>query len=178
MRRYLTERLRDHGGNRAPVFYTTHTPSRPGRQGWQRRGLGRQRPVVLRRRVPRGVNAALVVGVVVAVGQKGGGARRLAELLAGVWSTMIEAGRYRAGWTRLSAGRRKRRAATLAVETRMGSRGRGASSGAADDGDGRGPDDRSVDATLSRFGGGMGSLLPHPVNCRGPVDGNGSDRGE
>ena len=91
---------------------------------------------------------------------------------------MIEAGRYRAGWTRLSAGRRKRRAATLAVKTRMGSRGRGASSGAADDGDGRGPDDRSVDATLSRFGGGMGSLLPHPVNCRGPVDGNGSDRGE
>ena len=113
-----------------------------------------------------------------AVGEKGGGARRLAELLAGVWSTMIEAGRYRAGWTRLSAGRRKRRAAASAAGTGMGSLGHGASSSAAGDGDGQGLDDRSVDATLLRFGGGMGSLLPHPVNCRGPVDGNGSDRGE
>ncbi len=75
-------------------------------------------------------------------------------------------------------GGRKRRAAASAVGTGMGSRGRGASSGAADDGDGRGPDDRSEDATLSRFGGGRGSLLPPPVNCCGPVDGNGSDRGD
>jgi hypothetical protein len=106
----------------------------------------------------------------VAVGQKGGGARRLAELLAGVWSTMIEAGRYRAGWTRLSAGRRKRRAAALAAGTAtgMGSLGHGASLGAAGYGDGRGPDDRSVDATLSCFGGGGGSLLPPPVNFCDP----------
>ena len=60
----------------------------------------------------------------------------------------------------------------------MGSQGRGATLGAADDCDGRGPDYRLVDATLSRFGGGRGSLLPPPVNCRGPVDGDGSDRGD
>jgi hypothetical protein len=76
----------------------------------------------------------------------------------------------------LVPGERKRRAVALAVGTGMGSRGQGASSGAADDGDGRGPDDRSVDATLSHFGGGRGSLLPPPVNCCGPVDGNGSVR--
>ncbi len=73
---------------------------------------------------------------------------------------------------------RKSRAAASAVGTGMGSWGRGASSGGADDGDGRGPDDRSVDATLSRFAGGMGSLLPPPFNCRGPVDGNGSGHGD
>jgi hypothetical protein len=75
-------------------------------------------------------------------------------------------------------GRRKRRAAASAVGTGMGSRGQGASLGAADDGDGQGPDDRLVDATLSRFGGGRGSLLLPPVNCCGPVDGNGSDHGD
>jgi hypothetical protein len=81
---------------------------------------------------------------------------------------MIEAGRYRAGWTRLSVGRRKRRAAASAAGTGMGSLGHGASSGAAGYGDGRGPDDRSVDATLLCFGGGGGSLLPPPVNCHDP----------
>ena len=75
-------------------------------------------------------------------------------------------------------GGRKRRAVALAVGTGMESRGRGASSGAADNGHGRGPDDRSEDATLSRFGGGRGSLLPPPVNCRRPVDGNGLDCGD
>ena len=79
---------------------------------------------------------------------------------------------------RFSAGGRKRRAAALAAETGMGSRGRGASSGAADNGDNREPDYRSVDATLSRFGGGRGSLLPPYVNCHGPVDDDGSDRGD
>ena len=103
-------------------------------------------------------------------------ARRLVGLLAGVRSTMINAGRYRAGWTRHSAGRRTRRAAALAAGTRMRSRGRGASSGAAGDGDGQGTDDHSVDATLSHFRGGGGSFLLPPVNCCGCVDGNGSDR--
>ena len=97
-----------------------------------------------------------------------GGARRLTELLAGVWSTMIKAGRYRAGWTRLSVGRRKRRVAALVAGTGMGSLGHGASSGVASYGHGRGPDDRLVDATLLCFGGGRGSLLPPPVNCRDP----------
>ena len=69
---------------------------------------------------------------------------------------MIKAGRYRAVWTRLSAGRRKRRAAASAAETGMGSLGHGASSGAAGYGDGRGPDNRSVDSTLLCFGGGGG----------------------
>jgi len=47
---------------------------RPGRRGRQRCGLGGPRPdVVLRRRVLRGFDAALVVGVVVAVGGRGEG---------------------------------------------------------------------------------------------------------
>jgi hypothetical protein len=78
---------------------------------------------------------------------------------------------------RLRAGGRKRRVAASAAGTGMGSRGRGASTGVADNGGGRGPDYRSVNATLSRFGGGRGSLLLPPVNCRGPVDGDGLDRG-
>jgi hypothetical protein len=75
-------------------------------------------------------------------------------------------------------GGRKRRVAASAVGTGIRPRGGGASSGVADDGDGRGPDDRSEDATLLHFGGDRGSLLPPPVNCCGPVDGNGSDRGD
>jgi hypothetical protein len=90
---------------------------------------------------------------------------------------MIEAGRYRVGWMRLTVGGRMRRVAASAAGTGMGSRGRGVRSGAADDGDGRAPDYRSVDATLSRFGGGRGSLLLPPINCCGPVDGDGSERG-
>ena len=178
MGRYLTERLHDPGSDRALVFCTPHTPSRPGRRGRQRRGLSRPQPVVLRQQVPRGVNAALVVGVVVAVKGEGGWQGE-ARGTPGGGEEYDDRGR-KIGWggRGLVRGGRKRRAAALAAGTGMGSRGRGASSGAADDGDGRGPDDRSVDATLSRFGGGMGSLLPHPVNCRGPVDGNGSDRGE
>ena len=86
---------------------------------------------------------------------------------------MIEAGRYRVGWTRLSTGRRKRRAAALAAGTGMGSLGWGVGLGVVGNGDGRGPD-----ATLSRFGGGGGSFLLPPVNCCEPVDGDGSDRGD
>jgi hypothetical protein len=48
-------------------------------------------------------------------------ARRLAEFLAGVRWTKIEAGRYKkAGWTRLSAGGRKRRATSSVVKTQTG----------------------------------------------------------
>jgi hypothetical protein len=58
--------------------------------------------------VARGVDALLVVGVVVAVGgRRGVGAGRLAEFLAGKRRTSIEAGRYKAGWTRLSTGGRR-----------------------------------------------------------------------
>jgi hypothetical protein len=79
---------------------------------------------------------------------------------------------------RLSAGGRKRRAAAPVAGTGIGSRGWGASPGATDNGDGWGPDYRLVDATLSHFGGGRGSLLPPPVNCPGPVDRDGSDLGD
>ena len=79
---------------------------------------------------------------------------------------------------RLSAGARKRRAAALAAGTGMGSRGRGASLGVSDNGDGGGPVYCLVDATLLRFGGGRGSLLPPLINCCGPVDGDGSDHGD
>ena len=40
-------------------------------------------------------------------GGDGGGTGRLAEFLAGVRRTSIETGRYKAGWTRLSAGGRR-----------------------------------------------------------------------
>ena len=71
---------------------------------------------------------------------------------------MIEIRRYRVGrtWTRLSAGWRKRRVAVSAAGTGTGSRGRGARSGAAGDSDGWGLDDRLVDSTPKRFGGGGG----------------------
>ena len=80
--------------------------------------------------------------------REGGAARRLAGFLAGVRRTKIEAGRYKAGWMRLSAGGRKRGA------------GEGVSSGVAGDGDGRGPDDRWADAPPSRFRGGVSLLAP------------------
>ena len=77
----MTKRLRDPGSDRALVFCPTHTPSRAWR-GRQQRRLSRLQPVVFRQRVPHGVNAALVVGVIVAIGGRGGAAMRLAELLA------------------------------------------------------------------------------------------------
>ena len=66
------------------------------------------------------------------------------------------------GWTRLSAGGRKRRVAVLVAGTGMGSQGWGASSSTAGDGDGRGPDNQLVDATLSRFGGAGGLFFRPP----------------
>ncbi len=59
--------------------------------------------------------------------REGGAARRLAEFLAGVRRTKIKDRRYKAGWTRLSMGGRKRRVAALVVgtRTRMGTRGGG-----------------------------------------------------
>ena len=58
----------------------------------------------------------------------------------------------------------------------LGGTGRGGR-GVAGDGDGRGPNDRLVDMpVLFRRGG--GSLLPPVVDRCGPVDGNGSDRGD
>ncbi len=112
MRRYLTEHLCDPGSDRVQC---SAPPPRCGQWGQQRRGLGGPRPVVLRRRVHHGVDTVPVVGVIVSVRgrQRGGGAGRLAEFLAGVRRTRIEAGRYKAGWrgTRLSTGGRKGRAA-------------------------------------------------------------------
>ena len=95
-------------------------------------------PDVLRQWVPRGFDAALVGGVVVAVGGRGrgGAVRRLVGFLAKVRRTKIEAGRYKAGWMRLSTGGRKRGAAASVAGTRRGSQGWGASSGVAGDGDG------------------------------------------
>ncbi len=110
-------------------------------------------------------------------GGDGGGAGRLAEFLAGVRRTGIEAGRYKVGWTRLSAGGRKRMVAAVAAGPRTGSRGQGASLGTAGDGDGRGLDDRVADAPPVTFRRG-GSLLPPLVDCHVLVDGDGSDGGD
>ena len=99
--------------------------------------------------------------------------------LAGVRRTKIEARRYKAGLMKLSVGGRKRGAAALVAGTRMGSQGWGASSGVVGDGDGdgRGPDDRAADAPPRHVSEG-GSLLPPPVDRRGPVDGDGSNGGD
>ena len=85
--------------------------------------------------------------------------RRLAEFLAGVRRTKIEARRYKAGWARLSAGGRKRRATAPVVETRTGSQGHGVSLGVAGDSDGWGPDDRASDAPPCHVSESVG--LPH-----------------
>jgi hypothetical protein len=69
-------------------------------------------------------------------GEGGGAVRRLVGFLAKVRRTKIEAGRYKAGWMRLSTGGRKRGAAASVAGTRRGSQGWGASSGVAGDGDG------------------------------------------
>ena len=89
----------------------------------------------------------------------------------------IEAGRYKVGWMRLSAGGRKRgAAASVASRTRTGSQGPGASSGVAGDSDCRGPDDRAADAPPVTFSRG-GVLFPPPVDRRGP-GGDGSNGGD
>jgi hypothetical protein len=82
--------------------------------------------------------------------------RRLAGFLAGVRRTKIEAGRYKAGWMRLSAGGR---------------------TGMAGEGDDRGTDDRTADAPPVAFWRG-GSLLPPPVDRLGPVYGDGLNGGD
>ena len=88
----------------------------------------------------------------------------------------IEAGRYKVGWMRLSAGGRKRGAAASVARTRTRSQGPGASSGVAGDGDCRGPDDRAADAPPVTFSRG-GVLFPPPVDLRGP-GGDGSNGGD
>ena len=97
-------------------------------------------------------------------GDRGGGEKARGSPGRGVRRTNIKAGRYKAGWTRLSAGGRKRRTKALAAAgTGTGSRGRGASSGVAGDGDAWGPDDRTADAPPSRFGGGGLSSRPQAI---------------
>ena len=170
MRRYHRAAARSR--ERQGAMFCAPSPPRPGRRGRRRCGLGGPRPDVLRRLVPRGFDAALVVGVAVAVGgeREGGAARRLAGFLAGVRRTKIEAGRYKykAGWMRLSAGGRKRVAAAPVAGTRTGSQGKGMSSGVAGDGDGRGPDDRVADAPPLTFQrGGLSSRPRRSSQTRG-----------
>jgi hypothetical protein len=167
VRRHLTERLRDPGsdgvfcappspprrvlGGGDPVGTTTTrngwpAACRPQKTGssWLRRCAGRRHHCCRR-------------------GETGEGARRLVEALAGVRRTSIEAGRYKAGWTRLSAGGRKRRAKASAAGTGTGSQGQGANPGAAGDGDAWGPDDRAADAPPLRFGEGGLSSRPQAI---------------
>ena len=93
------------------------------------------------------------------------------EFLTGVRRTKIEARRYKAGWTRLSAGGRKRRATASVVETQTGSQGHRASLGVAGDSDGWGPDDRASDAPPVAFQK-VGVFLLPPVDRRVPMDSN------
>ena len=75
-------------------------------------------------------------------------------------------------------GRGKRRVAALAAGTETRSQGRGASLRTVGNGNSRGPDNCSVDATPLRFGEGGGALLPPLVDCRIPVDGDGLYHGD
>ena len=123
-------------------------PPRCGRCGQQRHGLGGPRPVNLRQRVHRGVNAALVVGVVVAVrGRRGGG--REARGIPG----RGEEDEYR--------GRKVQGGVDEAQRRREEEEG-GSSGGWARDGVPGGLEDRVADAPPSRFGEG-GSP---PAPCR------------
>ncbi len=96
---------------------------------------------------------------------------------------MTEAGRYRAGWTRLSAGEWEEEGGSVGGRDRDGVPGAGSKLGRGGAmADGRGP------RTTARWmppcrvseGAGAGGLFsrPPPVNCRGPVDGDGSDHGD
>jgi hypothetical protein len=75
VRRHLTKQLHDPGSYKA---LCSAPPPHSGRQGRQQRGLGLGGlpPVVLRRQVHHGIDAALVVNIVVAIGGRRGGARR------------------------------------------------------------------------------------------------------
>ena len=100
-----------------------------------------------------------------------GGAGWLAEFLAGVRRKSIEAGRYKAGWRRLSVGRRKRRAAVVAAGPGTGSLGRGVSSGVAGI-DGRGLDDWTTARRMPPRRVSKRGVSP-PATCQllRPVDG-------
>ena len=105
MRRYLTERLRDPGSNRA---LCSAPPSVVGGGDddyvdWVARGLLSSDNGSIVALTLRWSSASLSPSG----GDGGGGAGRLAEFLAGVRRTSIETGRYKAGWTRLSAGGRR-----------------------------------------------------------------------
>jgi hypothetical protein len=172
MRRFLTEHLRDPGSDRAQCSAPL-PPPRCRRWGRQQRGLGGPRPVVLRRRVHCGVDAAPVVGVVVAVGgRRRGWAGRLAEFLVGVRRTSIEAGRYKAGWTRLSAGGRKRRVAASVAGPPVPGAGGELGRGGRRQWPGTGQPRCGCPPVAFRKGG---SLLPPLVDRHVPVDGNGLD---
>jgi hypothetical protein len=163
VRRYLTERLRDPGSDR--TLCSAPLPPSPPVVGsgddddvdWVARGLSSSGDGSIVASMLRWSSASLLLS-----GGDGGGAGMLGEFLAGVRRTSIEAEMYKAGWTRLSAGRMKRRAAAVAAGPGTGSRGRGASSGVAGDGDGQGLDDRVADAPPSRFG--EGGLSSRPLS--------------
>ena len=163
MWRHLTERLHDPGSN--GVFCAPPSPPRCVLGGgdndntdWVARGLSSSENGFIVASTLRWSSASLLPSG----GDRGGG-EKARGALAGVRRTSIEAGRYKVGWTRLSAGGRKRRAKASAAGTGIESRGRGASSGAAGDGNAWGPDDHAADAPPSHFGEGGLSSRPQAI---------------
>jgi hypothetical protein len=120
VRRYPTERLHDPGSDRALCSAPSPPPALDGGDDddadWVARGLtssGDRSLVASTLRWSAGGRG------------RGGAVRRLVGFLAGVRRTKIEAGRYKAGWMRLSAGGRKRGVAASVAGTRRGPRGGG-----------------------------------------------------
>jgi hypothetical protein len=151
VRRYPTERLHDPGSDRALSSAPLPPPALDGGDdddaGWVARGLTPPAMGPSWLRLCAGWRRCCLRG-----GEReGGAARRLVGFLAGVRRKKIEAGRYKAGWMKLSAGGRKRGVAALMAGTRTGSQGWGASSGVVGDGDGQGPDESAADAPPVAF---------------------------
>ncbi len=107
-------------------------------------------------------------------GERRGGCKE-ARRIPGGGEEDDKARRYKTGWMRLGVGRRKRRVATLAARTRTGSWGREEELRRSGQWQ-RGTRQTRGGCPSLRFGG--GALLPTPVDCHRPFDGDGLDGGD
>ena len=131
-------------------------------RGRRQRGLGGTRPVVLRQWFHRGFDAALVVGIVVAVGGRQGRGREGSRSPGRGEEDEYQDRKVQGRLDETQRGREERRAVAVASGPETESQGRGASLGVAGDSDGRGLDGCAADAPPSRFG--EGGLSSRPLS--------------